>query len=118
MNTSNNQTNKSNGWKILIASLSVTSLFGLVNIFSNKDAAKTGSSSNVDALLNLPIPTLVPAAAITEKTNTGAPALRTVAQPVPTAVAASKPPVIEKVVVGGGSSGSSGPSTSTSSSRK
>ena len=64
MNTSNNQNGKSSGWKIIIASLSVTSLIGLINIFSNRDAAKTGSDSNVDALLNLPIPTLVPVAAV------------------------------------------------------
>lgn len=115
MKPSNNQNNKSRGWKILIASLSVTSLIGLINGFSNKDAAKSGSSSSVDTLLNLPIPTLVPVAA--GSGNTSATALREVAQPNPVEAPANQAPVIEKVVVGGGSSGSSGPSTSTSSSR-
>jgi hypothetical protein len=114
MNPSNNQNNKSNGWKILIASLSITSLIGLVNIFSNNDAAKSNSTSSVDALLNLPIPTLVPVSA--ESGNTAATSLRAVAQPDPTAAPANQAPVIERVVVGGGSSGSSRPSTSTSSS--
>lgn len=116
MNTSNNQNGKPNGWKFIIASLSVTSLIGLINIFSNRDAVKTGGDSNVDALLNLPIPTLVPAAEV----NQTAPAtttLREVDQPVATAAPAKQSPVIESVVVGGGSpSGSSKPSTSTSSS--
>ena len=116
MNTSNNQNGRSSGWKIIIASLSVTSLIGLINIFSNRDAAKTGSDSNVDALLNLPIPTLVPAAAVDQQavpTTT----LREVDQPAATAAPAKQSPVIESVIVGGGSSGgSSGPSTSTSSS--
>jgi hypothetical protein len=111
MNTSNSLNGKSNGWKILIASLSVTSLIGLINIFSNKDAAKMGNSSNVDALLNLPIPTLVPVAAVDRTVPTTT--LREVAQPVVTPASAKQSPVIESVVVGGGSSG---PSTSTSSS--
>ena len=111
MNTSNNQNGRSSGWKIIIASLSVTSLFGLINIFSNRDAAKTGSDSNVDALLNLPIPTLVPVAAVDQTAPTTT--LREVDQPVATAAPAKQSPVIESVIVGGGSSS---PSTSTSSS--
>jgi hypothetical protein len=116
MNTSNNQNGRSSGWKIIIASLSVTSLIGLINIFSNKDALKNSNPSNVDALLNMPIPTLVPVAAVDQQaapTTT----LREVALPVVTATPAKQSPVIESVIVGGGSSGgSSGPSTSTSSS--
>jgi hypothetical protein len=111
MNSSNSQNGKSGGWKILIASLSVTSLIGLINIFSNKDAAKIGNSSNVDALLNLPIPTLVPVAAVDQTVPPTT--LREVAQPVASVAPAKQNPVIESVVVGGGSSG---PSTSTSSS--
>ena len=111
MNTSNTQNNKSKGWKLIIASLSVTSLIGLINIFSNKDAVKIGSQSNVDALLNLPIPTLVPVVAVDQTAPTTT--LREVAQPVATFAPAKQSPVIESVVVGGSSSG---PSTSTSSS--
>jgi hypothetical protein len=116
MNTSNNQNGKSGGWKIIIASLSVTSLIGLINIFSNRDAAKTGSDSNVDALLNLPIPTLVPVAAVDQAAPTMT--LKEVTQPVVTVTPAKQSPVIESVVLdgGGSSSGSSKPSTSTSSS--
>jgi len=117
MNTSNNQNGKSSGWKIIIASLSVTSLIGLINIFSNRDAAKTGSDSNVDALLNLPIPTLVPVEAVDQIAPTTITTLREVAQPVITATPAKQTPGIESVVLDGGSSGSkSKPSTSTSSS--
>ena len=112
MNTSNNQNGRSSGWKIIIASLSVTSLFGLINIFSNRDATKTGSNSNVDALLNLPIPTLVPAAAADQTAPTST-TLREVDQPATTVAPAKQSPVIESVIVGGGSSS---PSTSTSSS--
>jgi hypothetical protein len=101
MNPSNNQNKKSNGWKILIASISVTSLIGLVNIFSNKDAAKSNTSSSVDALLNLPIPTLVPVSA--ESGNAAATTLRAVTQPDPTSAPVNQAPVIERVVVGGGS---------------
>lgn len=116
MNTSNNQNNKSGGWKIVIASLSVTSLIGLINVFSNRDAAKTGSNSNVDALLNLPIPTLVPVEPVDQIVPTTT-TLREVAQPEVTATPAKQSPVIESVIVGGGSSGgSSSSSTSTSSS--
>jgi hypothetical protein len=111
MNTSNNQNGKSGGWKIIIASLSVTSLIGLINIFSNRDASKAGSNSNVDALLNLPLPTLVPAAQVDH--TAPATVLREVTQPVVTPTPAKQSPVIENVIVGGGSSG---PSTSTSSS--
>ena len=116
MNTSNNQNGKPNGWKFIIASLSITSLIGLINVFSNRDAAKTGSNSNVDALLNLPIPTLVPAAVVDQTAPTTT-TLREVEQPVATVAPAKQSPVIESVIVGGGSSGgSSNPSTSTSSS--
>ena len=115
MNTSNTQNNKSKGWKLIIASLSVTSLIGLINIFSNKDATKISSSSNVDALLNLPIPTLVPVA-VMDQNSPITTTLREVAQPAVTATQAKQAPVVENIVVGGGSSGSSGPSTSTSSS--
>jgi len=115
MNTSNNQTGRSGGWKIVIASLSVTSLIGLINIFSNRDAAKNTNPSNVDALLNMPIPTLVPVAAVDQTVPTTS--LREVAQPAATLVPVKQNPVIESVIVGGGSSsGSSNPSTSTSSS--
>ena len=104
MNTLNNQNSKSSGWKIIIASLSVTSLFGLINIFSNRDAAKTGSDSNVDALLNLPIPTLVPVAAVDQAMPTTT--LREVSQPVVNATPAKQSPVIESVVLDGGGSSS------------
>ena len=112
MNTSNNQNGRSSGWKIILASLSVTSLIGLINIFSNKDALKNSNPSNVDALLNLPIPTLVPVTNVDQTVPTTT-TLREVAQPVATAAPAKQNPVVESVIVGGGSSG---PSTSTSSS--
>ncbi|MCJ7519431.1 MAG: hypothetical protein MUO42_07140, partial [Anaerolineaceae bacterium] len=83
--------------------------------FSNKDA-KTGSSQIIDALLDKPVPTLVPVTAGNDNSTASATALREVAQPAPTATLANQTPVIEKVIMGN-NSGSSGPSTSTSSSK-
>ena len=103
-----------NGWKVLIASLSVTSFVGLMNLFSSRDV-KSVNSQVLDALLDTPLPTLVPVAsgnnvvAAPEKTPTVV--LREVSAPATIAVPPKQQVVIEQVVVG-----SSNPSTSTSSS--
>jgi hypothetical protein len=117
MQPSNNQ-KLTGGWKLIIASLSVTSIVGLINLFSTKDV-KTVDSQVINDLLAKPVPTLVPvvtgsntipaAAALTPTS-----ALREVSQIASTPTPVKQAPVIQKV--GGG--GSSGSSTSTSSSRK
>jgi hypothetical protein len=56
-------------WKTIIASLSVTTLIGLVNLFSNRDV-KSANAQVIEALLNNPVPTLVPVV----KVNITAPA--------------------------------------------
>ena len=73
----------SGGWKTLIASLSVTSLVGLVNLFSNEDA-NTSNYQAIDSLLNNPVPTLVPAVEVRIP----------VLAPVPTAVPTAVPTVV------------------------
>jgi hypothetical protein len=74
-------------WKTLIASLSVTTLVGLVNLFSNRDA-KSANAQVIEALLNNPVPTLVPAAQVTitappqSESSATAPAAAPTAMPV------------------------------------
>jgi hypothetical protein len=119
MKPTNNQ-KLTGGWKFIIASLSVTSIVGLINLFSTKDV-KTVDSQAIDAILARPIPTLVPvfiasnpvsaAAALTPTS-----VLREVGQIASTPAPVKQAPVIQKV--GGGGSSGSGSSTSTSSSRK
>jgi hypothetical protein len=118
----NNNQKLTGGWKLIIASLSVTSIVGLINLLSPKDA-KTVDSQVINDLLANPIPTLVPVIA---GTNTGSnnnaasaistpsSALREVSQIASAPTPAKQAPVIQKI--GGG--GSSGSSTSTSSSKK
>ena len=107
-----------NGWKVLIASLSVTSFVGLMNLFSGRDV-KSVNSQVLDTLLDTPMPTLVPVVnnnnviAAPEKTPTAA--LREVSAPASATVPPKQKVVIEQVFVGGSSS-SSGGSTTTSSS--
>jgi hypothetical protein len=107
-----------NGWKVLIASLSVTSFVGLMNMFSGRDV-KSVNSQVLDSLLDTPMPTLVPVVnnnivfAAPEKTQ--AAALREVSAPATTTAPPKQKVVIEQVFAGG-SSKSSGGSTSTSSS--
>ena len=102
------------GWKVLIASLSVTSFVGLMNLFSSRDV-KSVNSQVLDALLDASLPTLVPAASVSnvvaapEKTPTTV--LREVSAPTTITIPPKQQVVIEQVVVG-----SSNPSTSTSSS--
>jgi hypothetical protein len=117
MQPTNNQ-KLNGGWKLIIASLSVTSIVGLINLFSTKDV-KTVDSQVINAILDKPVPTLapvfngsssVPAAAALTPTS----ALREVSKIAPAPTPVKQAPVIQKV--GGG--GSSGSSTSTSSSRK
>jgi hypothetical protein len=75
----------SGGWKTLIASLSVTSLVGLVNLFSNEDANTTNYQA-IDTLLNNPVPTLVPAVEVRIPVPTAVPtAIPTVVQVAPPA---------------------------------
>jgi hypothetical protein len=108
----------SSGRKMIIASLSVTSLIGLANLFSPKDV-KSANSEVIDALVNNPLPTLVPVAArnssVAVPNSTPAAALREVTQVAPAQAPVKQAPLIE-VVGGGNSSGSSKPSTGTSSS--
>jgi hypothetical protein len=102
------------GWKVLIASLSVTSFVGLMNLFSSRDV-KSVNSQVLDALLDASLPTLVPAAsgsnvvAAPEKTPTAV--LREVSAPTAITVPPKQKVVIEQVFAA-----SSNPSTSTSSS--
>ena len=114
MKQSGNNNNKSSGWKFLVASFSLTSFIGLVNLFSGKDASMK-DTSELDALINAPLPTLVPAASSTN--DAAAPVLREVANPAPTPTPIVQNPVIERVTIGSSGSGSSSPSTKTSSSR-
>jgi hypothetical protein len=118
MKPANNQ-KLTGGWKLIIASLSVTSIVGLINLFSTKDV-KTVDSQAIDAILARPIPTLVPVAIDGNPVSASAlaptSALREVGQIASTPTPVKQTPVIQKV--GGGGSSGSGSSTSTSSSRK
>jgi len=114
MNPAEKNTNKSGGWKFLIASISLTSFIGLVNLFSGKDA-NSGSTSELDALVNAPLPTLVPAISMTN--DAAETDLREVSGPAPTPTANAQNPVIERITVGSSGGGSTSPSTRTSSSR-
>jgi putative effector of murein hydrolase len=116
MQPTNNQ-KLTGGWKLIIASLSVTSIVGMINLFSTKDV-KTVNSQVINSILDKPVPTLVPVvvngsnpvpAAVAAPTA----ALREVSQIAPSPTPVKQTPVIQKV--GGGTSGSS---TSTSSSKK
>jgi len=117
MQPSNNQ-RLSKGWKMVIASLSVTSFVGLANLLSTKDV-KSANSEVIDALINSPLPTLVPVTArsnsVSVPGSTPAAALREVTQVAQAQTPVKQAPLIE-VVGGGKSSGSSSASTSTSSS--
>lgn len=106
MNTSN-RSNK--GWvnaiKIFLASLSITSLFGLWNLFNrNAQESRTEDTASSEGnALTTPLPTLMPS--VTDnRNNTGTQELAQVdaQQAQPTSA-----PVIERVVIGssGGSSG-------------
>ena len=100
-----------NGWKVLIASLSVTSFVGLMNLFSGRDV-KSVNSQVLDTLLDTPMPTLVPVVnnnnVIAAPEKTPAAALREVSAPASATVPPKQKVVIEQVFVGGSSSSSGG----------
>ena len=103
--------------KIFIASLSLTSLLGLWNLFSKDDKTSGLTSLNdspqdlTEDIFNAPLPTVAPSVL---QEGSGS---QTIIQVTPQAIQPTPIPVIEKVVIG--SSGRSGgsPSTKTSSSR-
>lgn len=106
---------KSNGWRLVIASVSISSLIGLVNFFSGKQEG-SATSEELDQLLDSPMPTLVPP--LTGIEPSGSQPLREVGELAPTPTANPQKPVVERLSSGGSSgSGGGNPSTSTSSSR-
>ena len=106
--------------KLAIATASITSLFGLWNLFSKEDnnAAANLETEPTDSLeeqmLNAPLPTLAPSVLNQSQSSQ---ASQNITQVTPPPAEPTLEPVIERVVVGssGGSGGSS--STRTSSSR-
>lgn len=120
MNTPNNKQAKN--WataiKVFLASLSITSLFGLWNLF-NKSTQEAGTevdnteSGNTSAF-NTALPTLVPS--VLDSTNTSQNS-HELAQVSAQEVQPTTAPVIERVVISSsGSSGGGAPSARTSSS--
>lgn len=120
MNTPNNKQGKN--WataiKVFLASLSVTSLFGLWNLFSKntQEASAEADNTTVDntSALNTALPTLVPSTLDNTSTSQTSQELAQVsAQEVQPTTA----PVIERVVISSsGSSGGGAPAAKTSSS--
>ena len=120
MNTPNNKQN--NHWttaiKVFLASLSITSLFGLWNLFnkSNQEASAEvdDTASGNTSALNTALPTLVPSALDSPSTSQS---IQELAQVTAQETQPTAAPVIERVVIGtSGSSGGGAPAARTSSS--
>ena len=109
-----------NAAKLFIASASLTSLFGLWNLFSkdeNNTMSKLDSEptdSPEEQLLNAPLPTLAPS--ILDQ-GASSQTSQDIAQITPPPAEPTPEPVIERVVIGNSGSSSGNSSTRTSSSR-
>jgi hypothetical protein len=109
-----------NGIKLFIASISVTSLIGLWNLFAQKEESLADAELNSpepieENLLNNPLPTLV-SSMLDNDVSEGSDLPMT--QVTPPAAQPTPEPVVERVVIGSsGGSGGGSSSTRTSSSR-
>ena len=119
MNTPQQKQKKSllNILKFSIASLSITSLIGLWNLFSREESnnAIIPEQNTEDDFLNSPLPTLVPSVLDEPASDSS---VQQIQEIEPEKVQPTEEPVIERVVIGSsGGSGGGAPAAKTSSSR-
>ena len=103
--------------KFSIASLSITSLIGLWNLFSREESnnAITPEQNKDNNFLNSPLPTLIPSVLDESASDLN---VQQIEEIEPEKVQPTEEPVIERVVIGSsGGSGGGAPAAKTSSSR-